>query len=163
MKTKAQIAMETAIIMLLILVIFLSISLPLSKLNVSSAKDSSNAALAYHYTQALALAVDEVGSSGFGARKRLELRTPEGLTDMSCVNNRIDMKIELYNANITNSSKGWTTIRYRQEPENKTVSAFTAFDMIGDCQKVAGYTKATFCLNNTKGEVYVDFDCDNII
>jgi len=84
MKKCGQITLETAVLILLVINIFLYVSIPTSNVARAASEAIGTAALAEKAAASIADTANFVGISGLGAKKAITLYIPRDFTGLSC-------------------------------------------------------------------------------
>lgn len=96
MESKGQLTLETAILLLTAINIFIYITMPLGNVSQAASESIGSTAIAVKNVDAIVQTANMVGLSGDGSKDLIELRTYKRVTDMSCSGSTVSAEISAF-------------------------------------------------------------------
>jgi len=159
MKRRGQITLETAVLILLAINIFLYVTIPTSNVARVASEAIGTAALAEKASASIADTANFVGISGLGAKKAISLYIPRDFTKLECSSTQVKVWFNQSSKTNVSSLPGAFGVKSDVGPieeRSSTAHVDSFYSLACDVSYPWGQNgKLYLCFNNTKQGVKV--------
>jgi uncharacterized protein (UPF0333 family) len=158
MKRRGQITLETAVLILFAINIFVYVTIPASKVSRAASESISTSALAESAAAALAGNANMVGLGGDGAFKAVSLRMPRGFQQITCSPSHIiTVHFAAPDYTYLYDQEGLGVRAEVNVNTGATASAVSDYPLSCQLRAPGGNdTAACVCLRNSRGVVFIN-------